>query len=160
MKELFERLRKTTLDDKLDFLIDTCFFVWIFEHHKEKNFDEFLKKNKCAITTFNAEELSYINHRIADKTRESIRKFLHKTDNLLLLQVPVHHGQREQEHTFVKSVLAELDAQEHDPSDAVILAAGIKTRADILTRDKHDIFNVRLENFLQKHKISVYNKFV
>ncbi|MBC8501151.1 MAG: PIN domain-containing protein [Nanoarchaeota archaeon] len=159
MKELFESLPKLTLDDNIDFLIDTCFFVWIFKHHKEKDFKEFLKNNKCAITSFNVEEFVHIEHHIHDKVKVCVRKFLHKAENLFVLEVPVHPGNAEKEHSFVKSILPELDTEEHDPSDAVILAAAIKTKANVLTRDKHDIFNVRMENFLRKYNIKVLNSF-
>ncbi|MBU1854110.1 MAG: PIN domain-containing protein, partial [Nanoarchaeota archaeon] len=68
-------------------------------------------------------------------------------------------GNPAQEHSFVKSILPKLDTEEHDPSDAVMLAAAIKTDADVLTRDKHDIFNVRLENFLKEYDVKVLNTF-
>ncbi|NQU98877.1 PIN domain-containing protein [Candidatus Woesearchaeota archaeon] len=159
MKELFSNLPKLTLNDKVDYLIDTCFFIWIFEHHKEKHFKEFLEKNRCAVTSFNVEELIHVEHHLHDNIKVATRKFFHKVENLFVVEVPVHPGNPKQEHEFVKSILPELDEKEHDPSDAVLLAAAIKTKADVLTRDKHDIFNVRLENFLQKYNIKVLNKF-
>ena len=85
--------------------------------------------------------------------------FFHHKSNLFIIDIPVHPGNWEDEHRFVSSILPELDLVEHDPSDAVILAAAIKTHADILTRDKHDMFNVRLENFLNKYNINVLNTF-
>ena len=65
----------------------------------------------------------------------------------------MHPGNQKQEHAFVKSILPELDRQEHDPSDAVILAAAIRAKADVLTRDKHHIFNVHMANFLDDVKV-------
>lgn len=159
MKELFNKFPRLTLNDNIDYLIDTCFFIYIFEHHKEKEFSNFLKENKCAMTSFNVEELIHISHKISDDTRHKIRKFLHDK-TLSILEVPVHPGNPGQEHQFIKSISPELDATEHDPSDAVLLAAAIKTKANILTRDKHDIFNVKLENFLREYNIAVYNKLV
>lgn len=159
MKELLERLPRLTLDNKLDYLIDTCFFIWILEKHKDKQFKIFLKQNKCAITSFNVAELVHVSHKIHDKFKEAERKFFHHADNLYILEVPVYPGDQQQEHAFVKSILPELDIVEHDPSDAVILVAAIKTDADVLTRDKHDLFNVRLENFLEKYDVKVLNTF-
>ncbi|MBU0666795.1 MAG: PIN domain-containing protein [Nanoarchaeota archaeon] len=157
MRELFNQLEKKTLEDKLDYLIDTCFFIWIFEHQKDKQFEKFIEENECAITSFNAEELVYIEHKINHYAKDRLRKFLHNT-KLKLLEVPANPGNADSEHLFVKSVLPELDTIEHDPSDSVILAAAIKVGANVLTRDKHDIFNTRLENFLQEYKIKVFNK--
>jgi predicted nucleic acid-binding protein len=71
----------------------------------------------------------------------------------------VHPGNWVEEHWFVSSVLPELDLVEHDPSDAVILAVAIQTHADVLTRDKHDMFNARLENFLKLYDVKVLNTF-
>jgi len=160
MKELFEELPIIHLDNKIDYLIDTCFFIWIFKQHKEKTFLKFIEEHDCAITSFNVEEFVHIDHKISDDIRIAARKFLHKVDNLHILEVPVHPGNPEQEHLFVKSILPELDATEHDPSDAVLLAAAIKVGADVLTRDKHDIFNAQLENFLKDYNVNVWNKFV
>ena len=159
MKELMGKLPKLTLEDKLDYLIDTCFFIWIFEHHKERQFEKFLKKNKCGLTSFNAEELIHVTHRIHDKLKESERKFFHNSANLYLLKIPVHPGNREKEQSFVNSNIPDLNCIEHDPSDAVILIAAIKTHANILTRDKHDLFNSHLENCLKKYNIKVLNTF-
>ncbi|MBC8495423.1 PIN domain-containing protein [archaeon] len=159
MKELFDNLPRLTLDDSVDYLIDTCFFIWIFEHHKEKDFLNFLKENKCAVTSFNVEELVHVEHKLHDNIKVSTRKFFHKVKNLFVLEVPIHPGDPIGEHNFVKLISQELNMVEHDPSDAVMLAAAIKTGADVLTRDKHDVFNARLENFLQKYNIKVLNKF-
>ncbi|MBU0472137.1 MAG: hypothetical protein KKF65_05910 [Nanoarchaeota archaeon] len=159
MKELFNHLKRVSLDEKIDFLIDTCFFIWIFEHHKEKELSNLMKKFKCAVTSFNVEELVHVEHHIHDDVKVATRKFIHKTDKLLVLEIPVHPGNPAQEHSFVKSILPKLDTEEHDPSDAVMLAAAIKTDADVLTRDKHDIFNVRLENFLKEYDVKVLNTF-
>lgn len=159
MKELMEKLQKLTLEDKLDYLIDTCFFIWIFEHHKEKQFEKLLKNNRCGITSFNAEELIHVTHHIHDKLKESERKFFHNSANLFLLKIPVHPGNSEKEKNFVASIIPDLNCIEHDSSDAVILAAAIKTHANILTRDKHDLFNAHLENCLKKYDLIVSNTF-
>jgi PIN domain nuclease of toxin-antitoxin system len=159
MKELLNKIPKVSLDASMDYLIDTCFFIWIFEHHKEKKFKKLLNNYRCGITSFNAEELIHVTHHIHDKLKQSERHFFHHESNLYFIEVPVHPGNWGEEHKFVSSVLPEIDTVEHDPSDAVILAAAIRTKADILTRDKHDMFNARLENFLNKYDIKVLNTF-
>ena len=135
MKELLNKLPRLELNTSIDYLVDTCFFIWIFEHHKEQKFKKMLKENRCGITSFNAEELIHVTHHIHDKLKESERHFFHMNSNLSIVEIPVHPGNWEEEHRFVSSVLPELDLVEHDPSDAVILAAAIHTHADILTRD-------------------------
>jgi len=156
MKEIFEKLPVTK---DADILFDTCFLVWCFEHDKIKDLEALCKKKKCAITSFNAEELIFISKNLSQKAKEGIRHFFHKK-SVFLLQIPVSPGNPDAEHSFVKSILPKLDTVEHDPSDAVILAAGIKIHANILTRDKHDIFNARLENFLEENGIKVENKII
>ncbi len=159
MKELLKKIQRVNLETSLDYLIDTCFFIWIFEKHKETKFKKILNEKRCGITSFNAEELIHITHHIHDKLKEAERHFFYSKSNLLLVDIPVHPGNWEQEHKFVSLILPELNLVEHDPSDAVILASAIKTHADILTRDKHDMFNARLENFLNRYNVRVLNTF-
>ncbi|MFH1589736.1 MAG: PIN domain-containing protein [archaeon] len=159
MREIFEKLPRLTLNDKVDFLIDTCFFAWIFENHKQKEFKSLLKEKVFALTSFNVEEFLFIHNDLHNDINIAARKFFHHTNKLFVLEVPVHPGDADKEHAFVKSVLPDLDTIEHDPSDAVILAAAIETGASILTRDKHDIFNSTLENFLEKHGVKAFNTF-
>jgi len=159
IKELLKKLPQITLKDKIDYLIDTCFFIWIFENHKDKKFEQFLKKNKCAITSFNAEELIHVTHRIHDKLKESERRFFNHKANLYLLQIPVHPGDKEKEKQFVTSIIQGFNCIEHDPSDAVLLAVAIKINSDILTRDKHDLFNAHLSNCIKKYNVKIFNTF-
>ena len=158
MKKIFQKLSRISLDDKVDYLIDTCFFIYIFEHHKEKELIKLMKKKRFAMTSFNVEEYLYIHHKLHNDINVAVRKFL-KKKKLVVLEVPVHPGHAKDEHSFGKSIIPELDANEHDPSDAVILAAAIHVGADVLTRDKHDMFNARMENFLHTYEIRVLNKF-
>lgn len=159
MKELFENLPRLRLYDHCDFLLDTCFFAWVFEHNKEKDFDKLLGYKTCAMTSFNADEMVHISHQLNDKVREGARRQLRKASNFFLLEVPVHPGDRQRELDFVKSIVPEFNCVEHDPSDGVILAAAVSTGATILTRDKHDLFNVRIENCVNKYGIKVINTF-
>lgn len=161
MKDVFNNLEKIDFSSNVDFLIDTCFIAWVLEHHKEKELVEFASNKTCAITSFNAEEFIYISKKLGDNIRHQARKLFSEENNcnIKLLEINVHPGNNELEHEFVKSILPELDHEEHDTSDAVLLASAIKAKANILTRDKHDIFNTRLENFLNKYNISALNKF-
>ena len=45
-----------------------------------------------------------------------------------------------------------------DPSDCVLLAAAIKTNSVVITKDKHHLFNAKLENFIKKYDIKVYKE--
>ena len=101
MKELLKKLPKANFKTKIDYLIDTCFFIWIFENHKEKQFEKFLKKNRCAITSFNAEELIKVTHRTHDKLKESEKRFFHHSSNLFLLKIPIHPGNKDKEKKYV-----------------------------------------------------------
>jgi len=157
MKELLKKLPIPKFDTKIDYLIDTCFLIWIFENHKDRQFEKFLKKNKCAITSFNAEELIHVTHNIHDKLKGEERRFFHHSSNLYFLKIPIHPGNKEMEKNYVTSIIPDINCIEHDPSDAVLLATAIKIHADILTRDKHDLFNAHLENCLIKYKIKILN---
>jgi predicted nucleic acid-binding protein len=159
MTELLKKLPRVNLEISLDYLIDTCFFIWIFEKHKEEKFKKFLHENRCGLTSFNEEELIHVTRHIHDRLKESERHFFHRESNLFIIDIPVHPGNWDEEHHFVSSILPELNLVEHDPSDAVILASAIRIHADILTRDKHDLFNARLENFLKTYDIMVWNTF-
>jgi predicted nucleic acid-binding protein len=100
-----------------------------------------------------------VTHTIHDKLKEAERRFFHHTSNLHLLSIPVHPGDKTAEQRFVKQLLPDFDCREHDPSDAVILAVAVKIHANILTRDKHDLFNVALKNCLNDYDIKVFNTF-
>ncbi|MFH1770094.1 MAG: PIN domain-containing protein [archaeon] len=158
MIELFRSLPRITLDEKVDYLIDTCFLIYTFENHKEKKLKKLMKKKKFAITSFNVEEYLFIHNHVHNDINIAIRKFL-KKNKIPILTVPVHPGNMKMERSFAKSTIPELNTNEHDPSDAVILAAAIHVGADVLTRDKHDMFNARMENFLHLYEVKVFNRF-
>ncbi len=151
MKELFNKLTKTELSTAKNLtLIDTCFFISTFGNNHLKEFREI--KNK-ALTSFNVEELVHVEHRLHHHKHE-IRKFLKNTD-LIILNVPVSPGQRQKEMDFINSIDPDLLKHSHDPSDLVLLAAAIKTHSIVLTKDKHDLFNTELENYVKKYNIKI-----
>lgn len=159
MKELFSVLPRITLTDKCDYLVDTCFFFWAFQNGKEKDFEKLLDKKIVGMTSFNADEVVLKSHRVNERVREKARKVLRKTQKFYVLDVPVRPGDWAGELKFVKDHVPEFSCAEHDPSDAIILAAAICTGADVLTRDKHDLFNVKMENCIKKYRVKVLNKF-
>ncbi len=153
MKELLQNIKRIKLEDTKNFiLLDTCFVINILEHHK--HLDK-LKDKNLGITSFNVEELLHVEHRLKNEDKRMIRNFL-KHPNFCIIEIPVHPGNREEEKRFVESVDKDLLKNIHDPSDAVLIAVAIKTKSIVLTKDKHHLFTVVLENFLEKYSLEVY----
>ena len=154
MKELLESLPRIRLEDAHSFvLLDTCFLINLLEHHKHL---EKLNSYSVGITSFNAEEVIHIEHRLSHEDKITLRRFFRSHPKLFIVEVPVHPGDREGERKFVGSVDSELLKNVSDASDAVLMAAAIKTGSTVLTKDKHHLFTVVLESFLQKYGIKVY----
>ncbi len=156
MRELFNCLTKYDYDSGTGLpLLDTCFFIYSFEKDREREINDF----QFAMTSFNIEELCHVMHKLHESVKKDVRKFLHRhSGNISVLSLPIHPGNRQHEVDFVESVDPEILHHCHDPSDAVLLAAAIKTKSDIYTRDKHHLYTVQLENFLKKYGIKVFNK--
>lgn len=157
MKELFESFPKE--DYKIArglILLDTCFLLNLLDH-KDK-IKSIGKIENLAMTSFNAEEIIMINHKIDHRLKNEIRKFL-KRHRFIIVEVPVHPGRKEEEIAFVKEADEKILEKVSDPSDAVLIATAIKTRSIVLTRDKHHLFTVQLENFIKDYNIKVYNSF-
>lgn len=154
MKELLDALPKINLTQAKNLVfVDTCFLV----HCMEKGFGKkLISIPNLALTSFNAEELVHIHHHLQHHINTSLRSFL-KQGKFQFVDVPVHPGNRLEEISFVGDIDRQLLRYVHDPSDAVLIAAAIATKSDVLTRDKHHLFTVDLENFLDKYGISVYN---
>lgn len=159
MKEIFEKQpRKKIEEAKNVVLLDTCFFIHTFEHQKDAKLRELMQKTEVAMTSFNVEEFLFKEHVVDERVREHARKFL-KNNKLTIIDVPVHPGQYESEKIFVRSVDNELLKDISDTSDAVIIAVAVKTNSNILTKDKHHLFTVKLENYLNKYGIQVHKEF-
>lgn len=131
-------------------LMDTCFVIDLFKRHHEKI------PNKLTMTSFNYEELDYILHKIDDDIRHRIKKYMHH-GGFDVIKIPVSPGNRDSEVLFVDSVNKNLLKHIHDPSDAVLIAAAIKLKCDVLTRDKHHLYTANLENYLNDYGIIVTN---
>ncbi|MBI4447419.1 hypothetical protein HY643_00410 [Candidatus Woesearchaeota archaeon] len=155
MKELFNSFPKKDYKEVRNMvLLDTCFLLNILDHKDKIAKMERIKN--LAMTSFNVEEIIKIEHKIDHRLKNEIRKFLKKHD-FLIVEIPVNVGNRQQEKDFVNSVDEKLLQKVADPSDAVLIAAAIKTHSTVLTRDKHHLFTVELENFLKAYDIQVYN---
>jgi len=150
MKELFDSLEHVGMNVKGLKLLDTCFVFDLLSKQKK------LPKGQYGITSFNVEELLKVGHRL-HKMKRGLRDFVKHAD-LVIVDVPVHIGNFESEKEFVRSVDNELLKLIPDASDAVLLAAAVKTKSVVYTKDKHHLFTVRLENYLVKYGIKVYKE--
>lgn len=139
-------------DAKNLILLDTCFVINILEHHK--HLDK-LKNERVGMTSFNIEELLYVEHNLKHEDKKMIREFL-KHPCFCIIEVPVHPGDFREEIRFVRSIDGELLKKVGDPSDAVLIAVAIKTNSIVLTKDKHHLFTIVLEEFLKKYGLKVY----
>lgn len=161
MKELLLNLPQINLykcEEKDLILIDTCFLIYIFDHNKQKEFEKFCRDKNVALTSFNANELIFIIHKIHEKTKDHIRHFL-KKKLIKLLEISIMPGNKLHEKTFVEAADPSLMTHVSDPSDAVLVAAAIQSQAGlILTRDKHHLFTTDLEHFLKNYSIAVGNE--
>ena len=155
MHELFESLEHVGLAPGLGRpLLDTCFILDLAERRELHKLDEV----GLATTSFNLEELEHVSRRVHDKTKQEVRRFLKEHPDLVVVDVPAHPGDRESEHAFVDSVDSSLLQKVPDPSDAVLIAAAIRTGSDVYTKDKHHLFTVVLENYLQAYDITVHKE--
>ncbi|NOZ80303.1 MAG: PIN domain-containing protein [DPANN group archaeon] len=157
MKELFAMLPHISpAEAHGQLLLDTCFIIYMLEEQQEKA----LLKHDCAILSFTAEELSFVEqHKIHDKSKVRLRHLLKQEHHLKIIDVDVHPGNPDQERSFVRSIEPGLLENIEDPSDAVLIAAAIRTQSNVLTRDKHHLYTSRLENFLNRYGIEVMNRF-
>jgi len=155
MKTLIEQLPQ---DDKTDYLLDTCFFVHVFANDMIKPLEEFCEHNDVGMTTFNLGEFLLMHHKLNGHTNHHVRNFL-KEKTLKRIPVPVHPGQHELEQRFVDAYDHRILMIIRDPSDAVLFAHAVKIQADIITRDKHHIFNAAVETYSEHHGIHIWNNF-
>jgi len=151
MKELIKNLKRVDLSNARGFvLLDTCFIISMLDHNSK------LPSN-YATTSFNIEELMHVEHKLNHELKKKLRNFL-KNEDLIIVDINVHPGDWEQEKSFVNSVDFELLKHIPDASDAVLLAVAIKTNSIVLTKDKHHLFTVELENFLNKYDLKVFKE--
>ncbi len=154
MKELFDRFPKISLlSAKNVILLDTCFLISAMEH--PEHFQELLSLRGKAMTSFNVEEIIKVMHH---KKKHALHKFLREVQDFTIIDIPVHPGEWEKEKSFVESIDPKIMQHCRDTSDAVLLAAAVKTHSVVLTKDAHDIFNAYLENFMNREGVKVYKE--
>lgn len=161
MREIFEKLPHINIGDdsaREYILLDTCFFIHTFEHQKEHKLKDLIAAKNVGMTSFNVEEFLYKEHVVDERVREYARKFL-KMYPITIINVGVHPGNIAQEREFVSATDPDILKDVPDASDAVLIAAAIRTKSIVLTKDKHHLFTVKLENYLNKHGISVHKEF-
>lgn len=136
-------------------LLDTSFFISCMEHHERM--EMLLNVPLIAMTSFNAEELIHIERNLSHSTRKNIRHFL-KEGKIVVVNVDAHPGDWKGERAFVELADPALLMHVHDPSDAVLIAAAIKTHSNVFTKDKHHLFTVELEEFVKQYDIKVFKE--
>ncbi|MFH1455494.1 MAG: hypothetical protein ABIF40_00925 [archaeon] len=131
-------------------LLDTCFIIDCISRSNKVNF------SNTGITSFNIEELLHVEHRLGH-LKKPLRKFLKDTE-FVIVDVPVSLGDWKAEKDFVKSVDSGLLQHIADASDAVLIATAVKTQSNVLTKDKHHLFTVELENFVRDWNVKVFKE--
>lgn len=135
-------------------LLDTSFLVYELKRNP-RALSEFCKDNFVLITDFNLSELESLgrhDHGIKRLAKKFLEKNLVKT---LLTKIVI--GDWEGEKQYASSTDTDLLKHVYDPSDAVLVAAAIRSRSDVLTRDKHHLFTAELENKLSEYNIKIFN---
>lgn len=154
MQELIDELPESS---DVEYLIDTCFLAYCFQHNKEKQLLEFCKKNKVGMSTFNLAEFVHMHHKLHSENHQ-VRKFL-KEKILYRVPIDINPGEREKERQYVEEFNTKIMEIVKDASDAVLFVLAIKIRANILTRDKHHVFNAVAENYFNEWNEKILNGF-
>jgi predicted nucleic acid-binding protein len=159
MKELLSALEHVSLDSAQNIIfLDTCAFIYTCEHHQKLiELEKEALKKTFGLTSFNAEELIHIDHKISDKDREAVRKAL-KHLNLVIIDIPIHPGNAESERQFVENIHPDILQIIRDPSDAVLVATALKTKSHVVTRDKHHIYTEAAAKFAHDHNMRIFHK--
>ncbi len=151
MKELFNNKKRISLDSAKNLiLLDTCFIIDCVCNHKKIEFDN------IGITSFNVEEILKIEHKLGH-LKKKLRNFIKETD-FVIIEIPVSPGDWTEEKHFVNSINLKLLQHVSDASDAVLIATAIKSNSKVLTKDKHHLFTVKLENFLREYNLKVFKE--
>lgn len=147
------------LDALLDksYILDTCFLIYEIEKGNTRKLENFCKENACYLNSFNVEELEKVERRIPN-IKHAVESFL-KKKLIKIIKLDIHIGDVNTEKLFAEDTDKELLKKIADPSDAVMVAAGIQTKSDILTRDKHHVFTIEVEKEISKFGIKILNTF-
>ncbi|MCF7901524.1 PIN domain-containing protein [Candidatus Woesearchaeota archaeon] len=137
-------------------LLDTCFIINELEKGNEKKLENFCKLNETYITSFNLEELKHVM-KYKKEINHQLKRLLEQ-DTIKILLLPIKPGERKEEINYANKTDQKILQIIHDPSDAVLVAAAIKSNSNILTKDKHHIFTAALENQLEEYKIKIFKE--
>jgi len=163
MKELLTNLPMIDAERAMGFtLIDTCAFIHVFEHHEKiAMLKEALNRGRYGMTSFNVEELVHVDHKLSPDMKEQIRRFFKEKENLDIIDIRVHPGQWEMQKEYIRKIEPMLLQIDHnDISDAVLFATALKIKGNIITRDKHSLYNQLAEQFANRHSINISNKII
>lgn len=141
----------------MKYLIDTCFLIYELKEGNTKKLETFCKENEVFITDFTLKELKYVEHKLPN-IKHFVEHFL-KENLLSYFETNINPGEWKKEKEYLNDADENILKKVSDASDGVIVAAAIKLRANILTRDKHHIFTTNLENELTKYQIKVLDTF-
>lgn len=156
LKELIKQLPLYTTGP-VDFVVDTCFLYYLFEHQHEKAFAETCEEYVVVLTSFNAEEFLFHSHDVGHRVRERFRHAVKHGLRLFFHEISISPGNPEGEKKFVTDYDEQILKLVPDPSDAVLLVAALQLKADVLTRDKHHLFTTKLENYVYDKGLQVLN---
>jgi hypothetical protein len=116
MKELFDALPRVK---SADWLLDTCFVYYVFEHHKEKDLLKFCENHDVAITSFTIKEILYNIHKVNHNVRERLRYLIKNSILLGRIDIPVSPGEIDEEIGFIVGVDENILHLVPDHSDGV-----------------------------------------
>jgi len=151
MRELFDSFEKVGYERKGLVLLDTCFVFDLLDREKD-----LLKGYPYALSSFTVDELVHVGHKL-HKMKKRLRRFLSSHD-FMVVDTPVHPGDMKGEKAYVNSIDPHLLEHIADPSDAVLLAVALQTRAIVLTKDKHHLFTTDLVNYLNGKGVFVFKE--
>ena len=154
MKELIDDLEKK---NSVEYLLDTCFIIYMLKKEKTKQLVKFCENNKVGMSSFNLEELDHVHHKLDGTFNHHLRNFF-KQKVISQVSVNVSPGDREGEQIYVKNFDEKILGLVPDPSDAVLFVQALKIRANILTRDRHHIFKAVAENYSHEFNVEVLNE--
>lgn len=158
MQELFDSLKRITPSD-VEYYLDTCFLFHVLSHRLEKELVSFCSQHSVAISSFNIGEFVYHHHDMSSQVKRGVRRLINNGLRLFVVDIEVAPGNPSAEHEYVDRVDTALLELIPDPSDAVLFALALESKASVLTRDKHHLFTTALENYSSDHGIFVYNNF-
>ncbi|MFC1740920.1 PIN domain-containing protein [Nanoarchaeota archaeon] len=155
MKELISALEEGS---DVDYLLDTCFVLFMIERGHTHKLESFCENNKVGMSSFNLAEIDHVHRGLKGTVNHHLRDFLKKRLIVNVL-VDVRPGEREREKEYVSDFDEDFLRLVRDPSDAVLLVQALRLHATVLTRDKHHIFTAVAENYVGQYGISVLNDF-